>query len=469
MSPTKKMNAVDHAWLRMDSPQNLMMICGVMVLRQSITAVDLHELFVARLLQHTQFTSRVQRSGSSASWVAVDGYDRDYHVQSHRLAKGSGDAELQDFVAALMSEPLAKSHPLWQFHLVDNFRGGQALIGRIHHCIADGIALIGVVMGLTDGAPLLSAKPAARESADWQAWLAPYTKKAVKAINLGGTVVQQALGALAEPARLTKLGELAQQLVKDAAQIALMPSDTATALKGKLGNSKKVAWSKPLPLAQVKELSKALGCSINDVLLACATGALRHYLLQQHPISANAEFRAMVPVSLRPPSKMQQLGNEFGLVPLLLPIGQANPIARVLTVRARMNGLKQGYQALIAMWTLGALGMAPKPLQQEVLDMLANKGSAVMTNVPGPATPLYLLGSPVENIYFWVPQSGNIGVGLSILSYNGQVQLGLVTDAGLCDNPQAIMDQFEPELGGLALHLLTEPWLAEVAQALQAE
>ncbi len=170
----------------------------------------------------------------------------------------------------------------------------------------------------------------------------------------------------------------------------------------------------------------------------------------------------MVPVNLRPLDKAWQLGNRFGLAPLVLPIGIDNPIERVYAVRARMAELKGSYQPLLAFAVLSVAGLMIKPVQDAILNLFAKKATAVMTNVPGPAVPLKFCGSTIRQTMFWVPASGDIGVGVSILSYAGGVQFGLITDEGLCPEPQQIIDRFGPEFEKLLLLGLMLPWGDEV-------
>ncbi len=251
---------------------------------------------------------------------------------------------------------------------------------------------------------------------------------------------------------------IAAQVAKDTAAIALMSNDNSTSLKGKPSGAKLVAWNEPIAVNDVKAVGKALGCSINDVLLACVAGAIRSYLMTRGEQVDGCELRAMVPVNLRDPRRWKELGNKFGLVPLLLPIGIENPIARVFEVRRRMEELKTGYTAVISMALLGAAGFAPHIVQTLALDFLARKASAVMTNVPGPQQPIYLAGARVTRLMVWVPQSGDIGIGVSILSYDGGVQFGLITDHALCATPQQIIDRFEPEFEKLVHALCMLPW-----------
>ena len=219
-----------------------------------------------------------------------------------------------------------------------------------------------------------------------------------------------------------------------------------------------VAWGEPLPLDQVKAIGKALNCSVNDVLLACAAGAIGDYLRAQGDDPLGKEIRAMVPVNLRPLDKAWQLGNRFGLAPLVLPIGIENPIERVYAVRARMNELKGSYQPLLAFAVLAVAGLLVKPVQDALLGLFAKKATAVMTNVPGPAKPLTFCGSTLRQTMFWVPASGDIGMGVSILSYAGGVQFGLITDQKLCPDPQHIIDRFEPEFEKLLVVTMMLPW-----------
>lgn len=166
----------------------------------------------------------------------------------------------------------------------------------------------------------------------------------------------------------------------------------------------------------------------------------------------------MVPVNLRPVEQAYKLGNQFGLAPLVLPIGVENPVERVYEVRTRMRGLKGSMQPLLAFGLLAVAGLLIKPAQDALLNLFSKKTTAVMTNVPGPREKLKICGSTIEETLFWVPQSGSVGLGVSILSYGGGVQFGVVSDAKLCPDPQKIIDQFEPEFAKLSMLTLMLPW-----------
>ncbi|TAM42810.1 MAG: wax ester/triacylglycerol synthase family O-acyltransferase [Burkholderiaceae bacterium] len=468
------MSRVDTAWLRMDSPSNLMMIVGIWVLHPGISYEALCERVQERLLKYPRFAQRVVEDATGASWVVDRDFDIAHHVVLEKLAKkprGREQEALQDRVAELTMQPLDRKHPLWQFHLVPHYQGGSALVLRIHHCIADGIALISVTQSLVDdGAapPEHRARAAQRAglggAEDWLAdsLIKPLTGLAVRALSRAGEGAARSLAMLREPQKglseTLDMAKIAYQVTTDLAALALMPDDSKTRLKGQPGSAKRVAWCQPIPLEEVKAVGRALNCSINDVLLSCVAGAIGEYLKGKGDEVSGQEIRAMVPVNLRPIEQAYQLGNRFGLAPLVLPIGVENPIERVYEVRRRMGQIKGSYQPLLAFGLLAVAGLLVKPAQDALLSLFGKKTTAVMTNVPGPKDKLKFCGATIEQNMFWVPQSGTVGLGVSILSYGGGVQFGVITDSTLCPDPQAIIDAFEPEFAKLAIVTLMLPW-----------
>ncbi len=468
------MSRVDTAWLRMDNDVNLMMITGVWILEPKLDYAALCRRVEAKLLQYPRFHQRVVRDPAGASWVDDDDFAIGHHVVRERLSRRRGQSEreaLQERVAALAAEPLDPARPLWRFHLVERYGKGSAILARVHHCIGDGIALISVMLSITDGGADRPARPAsdaagpaAEPAGDWldDAVLKPLAGFAAKGAAAAEASLGLALEALDDPRQgLAALLEGLRRGVKiggDLGALALMADDSPTLLKGRPSGTKRVAWGEPLPLDDVKAIGRALGCSVNDVLLGAVSGAIAGWLRDQGEAPEGKQIRAMVPVNLRPPADAWKLGNHFGLAPLLLPIGAAGPLERVYAVRARMNELKTSAQPLLAFAVLAFSGLVAKPVQDAILGQFAKKATAVMTNVPGPAQRLQLCGSTLLQTMFWVPASGEIGVGVSILSYAGGVQFGLITDAALCADPQAIVDRFAPEFEQLLLLALMLPW-----------
>ncbi|HOL37851.1 MAG TPA: wax ester/triacylglycerol synthase family O-acyltransferase [Rubrivivax sp.] len=423
---TERMSRVDTSWLRMDSDVNLMVIVGVWMLEPKVSLDAVRRRCAERLARYGRFHQKVVVDALGASWVDDDAFDIAHHVQAVKLERRRGQsrrAALQALCGRLAATPFDAERPLWQFLLVEDYEGGSALVARIHHCIADGMALISVMLGLTDddkGRARRRKRTAQAQAHDAQARRGP-ADGAADWLRKGSKIVQ------------------------DVAALALLSDDSPTRLKGKGSGKKVVAWTDPLPLDAVKVVGKALGCTINDVLLSCAAGAIGSWLRDQGDDPQGQEIRAMVPVDLRASEDAGTLGNRFGLAPLVLPIGIANPLDRLYAVRRRMADMKGSYQPLLAFGILTLTGLFVKPMQDAVLGMFVKKATAVMTNVPGPREPLKLCGSTLRRIVFWVPATGDIGVHLSILSYAGGVQMALMTDEALCARPGEIIERFEPE------------------------
>ncbi len=467
------MSRVDTAWLRMDNDVNRMMIVGIWLVEPRLAYETVCRRVEDKLLKYERFRQAVVRDATgAANWVVDESFDIHHHVVREKLVRAKGQSEreaLQARVGELATTPLDPALPLWQFHLIEDYEGGSALIARLHHCIGDGIALISVMMTITDGGsdPPARKRRATSDESDGSDWLNDVVLKPLGGLSARAAAVVEAsigraLDALADPrqglARSIDGARTAARVMGDVAAMALMSDDSPTLLKGKPNGKKRVAWGEPMPLDQVKSIGKALGCSINDVLLASVSGAIGDWLRDQGDDPTGKEIRAMVPVNLRPLDEAWKLGNRFGLAPLVLPIGIANPVERVYAVRARMNALKASYQPLLAFAVLAVAGQMAKPVQDMILGLFAKKATAVMTNVPGPAVPLKFCGSTLRQTMFWVPASGDIGVGVSILSYGGGVQFSLITDDALCPNPQAIIDRFEPEFEQLLLLTMMLPW-----------
>jgi WS/DGAT/MGAT family acyltransferase len=473
----ERMSKVDTAWLRMDSDANLMMILGVWVLRPGVSLAALRERVSERLLPYRRFVQMACQDVTGAHWLDDPDFDIARHVVSRALQPIQGQtaqSALQARIADLALQPLDHAHPLWCFELVEDHEGGSALIARIHHCIADGIALIGVMMSLVDGGHLppkrkrRATRGGVEGSENWVAdtLIRPLGELTARALEVAGGSAAKSFSLMAAPQQglsntleqAMDLARLGGQLASDLAALALMPDDSPTRLKGQPGKAKRVAWCEPLPLADVKAIGKALNCSINDVLLSCVAGAIGSYLRAQGDDTSGQEIRAMVPINLRPMEDAWKLGNRFGLVPLVLPIGMDNPIERVFAVRARMNALKGSLQPLLTFGLLSIAGLMTKPVQDALLNLFGKKTTAVMTNVPGPAAKLKLCGATLEQNMFWVPQTGSVGLGVSILSYGGGVQFGVMADTGLCPEPQRIVDEFTPEFERLLMVTMMLPW-----------
>jgi len=446
------MSAVDTAWLRMDRPNNLMVICAVMTLRDRVGAERVAATIEKRFLRYARFRKRPVEANGTTCWETDPAFDLARHIVAVKLPGRGGTRQLEALVSRLLSQPLDPEHPLWQYHVVENYRRGSAIVFRIHHCYADGIALTQVLLSMTDAKRRRGATPPVARTTragDGAAGLAHLQGSLPGvmqlALKIGGVLIERGAAIWQDPKEALALATQSTAFVAEIGKLALMTQDSPTRFKGTPGVVKRAAWAEPISLAAVKAVGKARKASVNDVLMACAAGALRSYLVDKGDPVRGVVIRALIPVNLRPLDKAQELGNQFGLVFLDLPIGIAQPARRLAAVRANMNALKASFQPVLSLGLLAAMGAGPKVLQDQLLTALARNATAVMTNVPGPQQPLYFAGGEVDSLMVWVPQSGDIGLGMSILSYNGQVQFGLVTDRRFCPDPANLTARFAAE------------------------
>ncbi len=447
----ESMSGVDTAWLRMDSPHNRMVIVGVMIFGGRLSLKRFKATLTERFLRFERFRQRPVLDNGGAQWQEDPDFDLSRHVHRVALPGKAGTAELQAFTSELASTALDPSKPLWEFHLVERFGKGSALVLRIHHCYADGIALIRVLLAMADDAPRPAGGAGASSAAwtafaaPWFAWFAPINSATSTVVRWSAAFWRRYFELLGNPAKALDYAKIGTGLALEVGRLLTMSKEPETRLRGEPGAVKQAAWADPLPLADVKALGKQLACSVNDVLLASAAGALRAYLEHHGDDADGVDIRVVVPVNLRPLDEAEELGNKFGLVFLQLPVGSASPLERLFTVKRRMQALKTSAQPLLVLGLLEAAGSAPHFVQELLADTLSAHATAVMTNVPGPQRALHLAGAEITEQMFWVPQAGSIGIGASILSYNGRVQFGLIADQRIMPDPGWVAQRFARE------------------------
>ncbi len=454
MTKAERMSSVDTSWLRMDRPANPMVIVGVLILEGPVNLNKLERIIVDRFLAIPRLRQHVESRGGENWWVDDPHFEEARHIKRVRLPGRGDQIELQRYIAQLASDQLDKSRPLWQLHIVEDYEGGAAVVSRFHHAIGDGMALVGLMLSVTDGGDQRAWGASAKS--ETPAWLSlPGIKRLQKGIGVTAGLLKEATALASNPMQTAKIGA---GVAGELAYLLLMPEDSWTRFKGKPSGNKRVAWTDPIRLREVKAVSKALGCTINDILLASVAGALRDYLKEKGDPTKGVEIRAVVPVNMRKSHEAGELGNKFGIAAVELPVGIEDPFARVQEVHRRMHALKHSLEPPVTLAMFTVLGHAPQILQDKLFNMLMHRATAVMTNVPGPQRPLHLGGAEIKQIMFWVPQSGDIGMGVSILSYNGMVQFGLITDAEMVPDPEAIIANFRPQFEHLLFSVLMSPW-----------
>ncbi|MCB9758469.1 MAG: wax ester/triacylglycerol synthase family O-acyltransferase [Alphaproteobacteria bacterium] len=459
MPRRERMARVDAAWLHMETPDNLMMITGVMWFEVPLDRAAVAEVVRERLVERfPRFRDRVveHRLGGPA-WAPDPDFSLEHHLVEVRLPQPGDHAALEALVDRTLSTALDREHPLWQVMLVQDYRGGSALLTRIHHCIADGIALARVLLSLADPAEGVETDDVLTpdlEDDHGHSRLRALGLQAREAVHgaarAARTLAHEGKEVVRNPGEVLDAGRYGAEAV---AKLLTLPDELPTCLRGALSVRKRAAWSDSFTLAEVKRVGKAIGATVNDVLLTTVTGALRRYMLERDgPV---VDVTTFVPVNLRPLDGPIALGNRFGLVFLTLPVSVHTPLGRLHALKARMDAIKDSPEALVAYGILAAMGQAPAAVEGQIVRLFGQKASAVMTNVPGPRQPLRLAGEQVAGVMFWVPQSGGVGLGVSIFSYAGKVLLGINADAAILPDPHEIIRGAEAEFAALAA--LTEP------------
>jgi len=442
--PLEPLSPVDAAWLRMDAPDNLMIIHSVMTFDEALDGAALKRLLQQRLLGMKRFGQRIVKSGSRYCWQDDPDFHIDNHVIEERLPEPGGETELRAFIEEKIVDPLPHGRPLWRLYLLTGAGGHSVIFWRLHHCIGDGIALMVVLLAMTD------MEPDSGEAANPLISLFHHgTADADEVRAYLESMMPQGTKLMVRPSEmLAKANRWAIRAgyLPTLAKLTFRSRDNITALKGPLGVPKQVAWSPAIPMDDIRDLRERLGGTVNDVLLTAAAGGMRRYFQRIGHSLDNIDFRGMMPVSLRPLHEMADLGNRFGLIFLDLPVSIANPRERLEELRRRFGAMKHSLDPIVALSILGIVGRLPLGVQNLATRFFATKATAVVTSVPGPTKTLYVTGHPIRSLFFWVPQSARLGLGMSIGSYAGEVRLGVASDAGLVEDPAIIVEGFLEEL-----------------------
>jgi diacylglycerol O-acyltransferase len=430
---THSMSHADAAWLRMDSPTNLMVINSLLFFETTPDWDRLRANHVERIVERFPRFRQIAHPGGAlngAHWEDDPQFDPDDHF--HRLAlPAPADLEtLKALVGDLVTAPLDHGRPLWEVHLIEGVGDGAVLLTRVHHAVADGIALARVMLSATDG-----GDPGPGVGGDG------HRTSAFGALLHGG------ISAVAHPRRAATRG------LADAGTLTklLWPGgEDSRVLKGDGHVGHHVAWSTPVELWRVKHTADAYRVTVNDVLMAALAGALRARIL-----AAGAEperLHALVPLNLRPLDEpvSADLGNHFGLVLADLPVDMGDPVDRLWEVNRRMDAIKRSDEGAISYGILDLMGRAPTEVETRLLEYFTSKASMVVTNVRGPQRTISLAGTPVAGTLVWAPCSGDMRMTVSIFSYAGKVTVGFLTDAGIMPDPQPLADTFRRELLDLA-------------------
>lgn len=438
-----RMDPVDAAWLHMARPTNRVIVNSVMWFDEPVDWDAYRQVLAERLIaRYPRFTQRVVEVPAFAWWEDAAAFDLEAHLHHRVLPAPGGRADLEDFVSGLLHRQLPLERPLWEMYLIDGYRGrGSAILARIHHCIADGIALSRVMLSLTDD-------PTAAADADIAA-PAPHAGAVAAGLgrltHLGGDLA----GDLRHPSRIPRQVAEGVYAARAFATLVGLPPDADTSLRGHAEIGKRVLWSDPMPLADIHTFARHAHATVTEVVLAALSGALRSYLARAD--GAAPDVRAMLPVNLRPLDEPlpAELGNRFGLAYVSLPVSVDDRAERLAETRRRTAELRNSAQGTVSFQVLDLVGRTPYAMEQSVVDIFGNKATAVVTSVPGPHRPVFLAGRRVRGMIAWPPEAGNLGLGVSIISYDGDLTIGILADERLVSAPAELLAGITAELDEL--------------------
>ncbi len=502
------MTSQDALWLSMDRPNNLMVIDTVMWFRQPPDWDAVRQVVQERLVQNFHvFRSHPVADGDGWRWEEDPAFDINQCLDVVELPDPGDMMALRAFVASQRSIAFDKSGPLWVMHLINNVHFedgtvGAAIMARFHHSIADGIRLVQAVISLCDiddhglppvgrklsnsTTPVAVAASTARNAAKSVADVASTT--AATALSAAGTVrdaAGTALGgdprgaveelvddgkglfsigvkALRFPERMMDVNLLVSsgdnRIANDVGTVGkflLSGSSVRTVWSGTPSQAKDAGWAPVVDLVDVKAIGRATGTTVNDVMLSVVSGALTRYLRERGADDVD-EVIWMIPVSVQAvePGIPKELGNHFALVALRMPLGIDDVVTRIEQMHERMDRIKNSDEAILTFGIQRAIAQAPRKVAVELTNYFADKAVGVLTNVPGPRTPMSLAGTRVDGILGWAPCSGDQPMTVCIFSYNGRVTVGFGTDKKLVPDVMRLSELFDEEFTSMYSEVL---------------
>ena len=421
------MGRVDAAWNRMDRPRNTADIVALLGLAGRLPFARVRALLADRLLPQARFRQRVRGGGLGAPWWEEDPeFDLGRHLTGPQVLE-PGAVALHAYLGRLASEELDPAHPPWRMAVLET-GGTTALAFKVHHCVGDGRALVGVL----------------RRIAAEAAW-DPAAAGAFRPLALARDGLGAVSAALQDPRAALRLAGEAGAFGGSLVRLAALRPDPPTLLSRPHSGVRRVAHTRALPLDRVRAASRGAGVTVNELMLAAIAGGLRSILARAgEPVDSLAP-RALMPVDARDPQD-RSLGNGFGLVFFELPVRAATPADRLDMIRARSEALRRSPDAAVTLAVLGAFGLLPPRLERLATSFFSRKASLVVTNVRGPSAPLRLAGALLDRLVFWVPHPATLGLGISILSYAGAIRIGVRSDSAVLGDPAALARAITAEL-----------------------
>ena len=434
-----RLSGLDASFLHLEDASAHMHVASVMLFEGDPPPYD--ELLdgIERRLhlvpRYRQRLAHVPLAQGRPKWVDDPHLNLRYHVRATALPAPGTEEELQALAGRVFSQQLDRDKPLWELWLVDGLEGDRfALLAKTHHALVDGISGIDFVSVLF----VVSPEPAAPADPG-NRWLPrPLPSRAqllgealLERATVPGEVARSVRAVFRAPRRVLEGARDAAVGVGAMAWAGLNPAPP-TPYNADIGPHRRFTWVRA-DLAQLKAIKNELGGTVNDVVLATVAGALGRHLRRRGQQTDGLELKAMVPVSVRSENEQGALGNRVAAMMAPLPVWCQEPVARLDIVRERLKDLKAGGQAVGAQVLTELSGFAPPTIMGQASRLMSRQRffNLVVTNVPGPQFPLYLMGREMIETFPMVPLAKNQALGIALLSYNGHINFGLVGDFDL--------------------------------------
>ena len=452
-----RLTAVDASFLHQEGPHSHMHIGGLTVIEGPPPDMeDVLEQIRRRLHLVPRYRHKLAFTALDSGrpvWVDDPDFNLEYHVRHTALPAPGRWEQLRNLTARIFSQGLDRSKPLWEMWLIEGLTDGRfAMISKSHHALVDGIAGVDLATVLFDVSP--NPPPIRHSGRAWQPHKEPGTAELLAAglrgaVRAGLEVAEGAIDALAHPEHaLARAREVAEG-IGEIVWAGLNPAPE-TPLNVPIGPHRRFA-AVASSLDDFKVVKNAFGGTVNDVVLAVVAGALRSFLISRGRHTEGVELRALVPVSVRAEDEHNVGGNRIVVMRGPLPVYIADPVERLHFVSQAMDGLKESKQALGAEVISGVQNFAPPTIlaQASRLNFSTRLFNLIVTNVPGPQFPLYVLGREMLEVYpvAFLPESHALAI--AIMSYNGQMNFGLLADFDALPELDAIGETIATELSTL--------------------
>jgi WS/DGAT/MGAT family acyltransferase len=453
-----RLTGLDSSFLHLERDSAHMHVAGCMVFEGDAPAYEeLVEQISARLHLVPRYRQRlafVPFNQGRPVWVDDPHFNIGFHVRHTALPSPGGETQLKRLAGRVFSQALDRSRPLWEIWLVEGLSDDRfALLSKTHHALVDGVSGVDIATVLFDTSP--DPMPVAPPDHEWIARPMPTGAQLLAdALLERATVPAEIVRGVRATLRGPRLvaGRIARALggVGAMARAGLQAAPPSP-LNVRIGPHRRFTWVRG-DLRQFKAIKNALGGTVNDVVLAVVAGALGRYLRMHGEATDELVLRAMVPISVRADVERGALGNRVAAMWAPLPIGVTDPVERLLTISRNMDGIKESGQAVGAQVLTELSGFAPPTIMAQAARLQARQRlfNLVVTNVPGPQFPLYMLGRELDAMFPMVPLAENQALGIAIMSYNGQLNFGLNADYDAMPDVEALADELRAAIEEIA-------------------